>query len=46
VWWHTWLEICDTLAAFQNNARRFMADDAVAMEDQVADATGFPEVKV
>lgn len=38
--------MCNALAAFQDNTGCFMTDNAVAMEDELADATGFPEVKV
>ena len=38
--------MCNALAAFQDNTGCFMTDNAVAVEDELADATGFPEVNV
>lgn len=38
--------MCNALAALQDNTGGFVTDNAVAVEDELADATGFPEVKV
>lgn len=40
------LQACDALAAPDDHARCFVAQDAVSLEDERADAAGLPEVDI